>query len=1106
MAPSALTLKFAVGFSLLLSALSATAAVPSNDDCSGAEIIPAAGPFPALTSVVSDISDATSTADPPAPSCQAQVSRSIWYTFTPAMSGRYLFSTCADAPTGTTVADTVMAVYTSATGCNGPFTEVSQGGCDDDGCGFEANQSSVGVALTAGTVYYVLVYKYSTSPPSSGATAVQLRVSTFSAPANDICSAATDLTLNIPATGSTALATNDYELPSNAACFMGLNQTKVTAVGRDVVYKYTPSASGNYSFRVKGSGVAVDSALYVSTTCPSGAAPAAVNACVAASNRSTLSGEEVSCMALTSGVSYYAFVDTVAASAGSPFELEVSACLPEVETNNTIGQANAFACGTSGSIGVAGDVDFYSLGSASGRIFAMLDGYTGSESDFDLRVTSATHTIEYDDNDADNQFGDNAPVIAGARVNGPTYLRVSHYISSQAQEPYRLYAVVQPDSAHATLEVEPNEVPAQATAAANLYFAGTLSGAAPSTDHDVYRVTANAGDLLFVSLDGDPTRDSTPLNARIELLNGNGDLLLGVNDYEIVSSNVDAGPGLNNTVPTSPGEAFTYRVPVGGTFYVRVSTAGGVGAETAGDYLLSISKNCVAGGPTGPAPTLTSLSPTSGPAAGGNTVTLTGTQFISGATVSFGSSLATNVVFNSATSLTATVPSHAPGAVDVTVRNPDSQGATLTGGYTYTAQAPTVTMVAPTSGPSSGGTAVVVTGTNFYPGATVRFGTTPASVVVVSSQTRLTATTPVHAGGPVDVVVINTDMQQGSLASAFTFLAEAPTLASVSPAMGSTLGGTAVTLTGTGFQTGATVTFGGTAGTHVNVVSATSITVSTPAHGAGAVMVEVKNPDNQVGQKNFGFTFVAPPAPTVMSVTPNTGPTSGGDRVIVTGTGFAPGALLSLGGALATQINVVSETFIEALTPAHAAGMVNVVVTNPDGQAGALMNGYTYVGKPAPKLSVVVPVSGPTQGGTVVTLTGSFFENGATVSFGGQPCTSVNVKSVNTITCETPAHAAGSVTVQVTNPDAQVATLLNGFTYEGPVVDAGLPDAGKPDAGKVDSGQPMLEMDSGVAPFDGGYTRVEVRQGCGCSTSGATAAGLWLVLGLLWRLRRRHAM
>ena len=84
------------------------------------------------------------------------------------------------------------------------------------------------------------------------------------------------------------------------------------------------------------------------------------------------------------------------------------------------------------------------------------------------------------------------------------------------------------------------------------------------------------------------------------------------------------------------------------------------------------------------------------------------------------------------------------------------------------------------------------------------------------------------------------------------------------------------------------------------------------------------------------------PAPTVTSITPNTGTANGGTAVTITGTGFLAGATVSLGGTLATGVTVGSSTSITATTAAHGAGTVNVVVTNTDAQSGTLNNGYTY--------------------------------------------------------------------------------------------------------------------------------------------------------------------
>ncbi|MGD0224683.1 MAG: glycoside hydrolase family 88 protein [Terriglobia bacterium] len=166
----------------------------------------------------------------------------------------------------------------------------------------------------------------------------------------------------------------------------------------------------------------------------------------------------------------------------------------------------------------------------------------------------------------------------------------------------------------------------------------------------------------------------------------------------------------------------------------------------------------------------------------------------------------------------------------------------------------TVSKVSPNSGSTTGGTAVTITGTNFASGATVTFGGTTATHVVVVNSTTITATTPAKSAGAVTVTV-TVRGQSGYLARGFTYVAT-PTVSKVSPNSGSTTGGTAVTITGTNFASGATVTFGGTAATHVVVMNSTTITATTPTKSAGAVTVTV-TVSSQSGSLANGFTYTA---------------------------------------------------------------------------------------------------------------------------------------------------------------------------------------------------------------------------------------------------------
>jgi hypothetical protein len=201
-----------------------------------------------------------------------------------------------------------------------------------------------------------------------------------------------------------------------------------------------------------------------------------------------------------------------------------------------------------------------------------------------------TLLFEFDDNNNDTLFADSSPNIAGAPCRGPVYVLVNYNGPIEA-EPYRIFAVVQPPISAAQMEVEPNNVPELAVTGTLNYYRGSLDPAAPAGDEDVYAFNVDEGDLFFVSLDGDPLRNNTPLNARLELLDAFGNILFTVNDGAF-SSNTNQSPGtISGRSPFSPGEGFVYRFTEEGTFYVRVSPSPtAVGSAASGDYLLSISR------------------------------------------------------------------------------------------------------------------------------------------------------------------------------------------------------------------------------------------------------------------------------------------------------------------------------------------------------------------------------------------------------------------------------------------------------------------------------------------------------------------------------------
>jgi len=120
-------------------------------------------------------------------------------------------------------------------------------------------------------------------------------------------------------------------------------------------------------------------------------------------------------------------------------------------------------------------------------------------------------------------------------------------------------------------------------------------------------------------------------------------------------------------------------------------------------------------------------------------------------------------------------------------------------------------------------------------------------------------------------------------------------------------------------------------------------------------------------------TVVPVKSPTIAEVTPNIGSTAGGLTIAITGANFQQGAEVMVSGKAATDVNVTSSTSITAKTPAAVEGIVEVTVTNPDGQSVTLSTGFTYTSEEPP----------PTQKGIwTVVLTAKSGDNGATVSFG----------------------------------------------------------------------------------------------------------------------------
>jgi hypothetical protein len=180
-------------------------------------------------------------------------------------------------------------------------------------------------------------------------------------------------------------------------------------------------------------------------------------------------------------------------------------------------------------------------------------------------------------------------------------------------------------------------------------------------------------------------------------------------------------------------------------------------------------------------------------------------------------------------------------------------------------------------------------------------------------------------------------------------------------------------------------------------------------------------------------------APVINSISPNAGPTAGGQAVAIYGSGFYNIASVNIGGAPVTGISYNAGA-IYGTTSAGGAGTYNVNVNVTGGVgAGVGYSLYTYANPPAASGSS--PNLGLTLGGTLITITGSYFSGISSVTVGGVAATSVNVINANTITCITPPHAAGLVNITV-NGQYGSTNLLNAFTYLLPASGFNMPMLG----------------------------------------------------------------
>ena len=405
----------------------------------------------------------------------------------------------------------------------------------------------------------------------------------------------------------------------------------------------------------------------------------------------------------------------------------------------------------------------------------------------------------------------------------------------------------------------------------------------------------------------------------------------------------------------------------------------------------------------------------------------------------------------------------------------------------------------PHTGPVSGGTPITITGGGFgAAGASVPVlfrsgGITHQTIGTVGpGGTTITATTPAFpelAGLPATPVQIDVVLPGQTLSSpaCFTFTTEAePVVSAILPSSGSKVGGTRVTITGSGFSAPVQVFFGGTLEAQVVSVSPTEIiAITPPANGEGPSQTFPENVDVVVKEVNCsGATCTSAPVTftytvglSIFGFTPDHGDSS--TVVTITGQGFVAPLIVTFGGRQGTVISVTG-TQILAKAPAgcpSSGGTIGVTLLST-GESAQSSASFTVI---VPTISSgPIPSSGPGGSSSSVTVIGTgFFPSGQpgllTVNVAGGSVNGVSTNELNgqeTVTLSlTPDKCSGTATVTLINGATGCAVSFvftnSSFTDAGPTAVINTPVSGP---ANNQASFTAASSTSGTSPFNFAWT------------------------------------
>lgn len=330
---------------------------------------------------------------------------------------------------------------------------------------------------------------------------------------------------------------------------------------------------------------------------------------------------------------------------------------------------------------------------------------------------------------------------------------------------------------------------------------------------------------------------------------------------------------------------------------------------------------------------------------------------------------------------------------------------------------PSLGSVSPANGPIAGGTAVTLSGSNLRSDCTVSFGGVAATNVAVVSATSMTATTPPHTSGAVDVA-LTCGSDTSTLSNAFTYLGVSPHVSGLTPSFGSSSGGTLVGITGDNLVSGCWPFFDGVAARSATVIDATRIVASTPPHAAATdvtLLVRCNGTVPATLANAFSYTSADEPSPVITGVTPLSGPA--GRTVTVSGARFRDTDVVTFDGVRATVLSTDFETHVIRV-PEAAAGKVSITITDAGGHASTSGPIFTVLDAQQPQITSATPRT--VRPLNEVVVDGSGFRPGYAFTIGDQTAAALDL-SYSRVTLRVPALAAGTYDLRVVDGSSNVA-------------------------------------------------------------------------------------